>query len=71
VRDGDRIRLDSLAGTLEALVPEELWCARERLQAQPRAPTYGCGRELFSTFRSVVGDAESGASVCGTGVVPA
>ncbi len=64
VRDGDPIRLDSLAGTLEARVPEEIWCRRDAAQP-PAAPTHqGCGRELFSTFRRVVGDAESGALAC-------
>jgi phosphogluconate dehydratase len=63
VRDGDRIRLDSVAGTLEALVPEETWRAREPPHA-PAAATHGHGRELFGTFREAVGDAESGALAC-------
>jgi phosphogluconate dehydratase len=62
VREGDRIRLDSLAGTLEAEVPEEIWHRREPQRLD--RPAQGCGRELFSTFRRVVGDAESGAIAC-------
>jgi phosphogluconate dehydratase len=63
VRDGDRIRLDSVAGTLEALVPEQTWSAREPPLA-PAGATHGHGRELFGTFREAVGDAESGALAC-------
>ncbi len=65
VRDGDRIRLDSVAGTLEAQVPEEIWCRRESTGPQLALAEHGCGRELFGKFRKVVGDAESGALACG------
>jgi phosphogluconate dehydratase len=64
VRDGDRIRLDSVAGTLDALVCAQTWNAREPVQAAPDAAARGHGRELFSTFRRAVGDAESGALSC-------
>ncbi len=66
VRDGDRIRLDSVAGTLDALVCAETWSAREPACAAPGAAAHGHGRELFSTFRKAVGDAESGALACGS-----
>jgi phosphogluconate dehydratase len=63
VRDGDWIRLDSIAGTLEAKVAEEIWCRREP-PPQLEQDGHGFGRELFSTFRKVAADAESGALAC-------
>ena len=36
--------------------------ARVPVASQARDHTHGCGRELFANFRSVVGDAEAGAS---------
>jgi len=61
VRDGDLIRLDSFDGRLEAKVPLHTW--QQRVPAQPDLDgnAFGLGRELFSTFRAVAGDAESGA----------
>jgi phosphogluconate dehydratase len=64
VRDGDIIRLDSIAGTLEARVPQDDWAQRELPQPQLSAGAHGLGRELFGTFRAVAGDAESGALSC-------
>jgi phosphogluconate dehydratase len=66
VRDGDIIRLDSIAGTLEAQVPQESWVQRELPQPQLSANAHGMGRELFGTFRAAAGDAESGALSCFT-----
>ncbi len=61
VRDGDLIRLDSVSGRLEALVPEAVW--RERSVPAPdlRHGASGLGRELFATLRAAAGDAEAGA----------
>ncbi len=64
VRDGDIIRLDSLAGLLEARVPQAEWQRREPARAQLSANEHGLGRELFGTFRAAAGDAESGALSC-------
>jgi len=64
VRDGDLIRLDSLKGELEARVPAEVWQSREILPPALAASSQGYGRELFSAFRTVAGDAESGALCC-------
>jgi phosphogluconate dehydratase len=64
VRDGDIIRLDSIAGTLEAQVPQEHWAQRALPQPQLSANAHGMGRELFGTFRAAAGDAESGALSC-------
>jgi len=60
VRDGDVIRLDSVAGTLDVLVP------KDELDRRPAAPiahgrTIGMGRELFANNRARVSSAESGA----------
>jgi phosphogluconate dehydratase len=64
VRDGDLIRLDAEAGTLEALVPSAEWGAREHA-AMPESlrvsDAHGMGRELFSAFRRNALPAEEGA----------
>ena len=64
VRDGDRIRLDAVAGTLEALVPPQEWAAREpasRSAAEADGSAHGLGRELFAGMRRNVASAEEGA----------
>ncbi|MFI6732320.1 phosphogluconate dehydratase [Nonomuraea sp. NPDC050451] len=66
VRDGDMIRLDSAAGTLELQVPaEEL--ARRVPEGRPLsdAQWVGTGRELFAAFRRMAGHAEQGAGIFG------
>jgi phosphogluconate dehydratase len=62
VRDGDTIRLDADAGRLEALVATETLRARSAQAPHVEAAAEGFGRELFATFRQLVGTAESGAS---------
>ena len=49
VRDGDIIRLDARAGTLEVFVPADEFAARP-LPPQPMAAQGGSGRDLFSTL---------------------
>jgi phosphogluconate dehydratase len=64
VRDGDLIRLDAVAGTLEVLVPAADWDARtpaERPQALADAHAAGFGRALFGGMRRNVTTAEEGA----------
>ncbi|OAK63989.1 phosphogluconate dehydratase [Variovorax paradoxus] len=64
VRDGDVIRLDSLAGTLAVLLPEDEWAAREIAtlpEAQRNADGRGLGRELFAGMRRNALTAEEGA----------
>jgi len=64
LRDGDVVRVDAEAGTLEALVDAAEWRRRRDGAAEYSAPeAMGCGRELFSVFRRAVGGAESGASI--------
>ncbi|GAT64485.1 phosphogluconate dehydratase [Planomonospora sphaerica] len=64
VQEGDPIRLDSTAGTLELLVPAEELAARTP-QGAPLtdAQWVGTGRELFAAFRAAAGPAERGAGI--------
>ncbi len=64
VRDGDIIRLDGVAGTLRALVPDDEWAARETLAmpADLRSDGgFGLGRDLFAGMRRNALTAEEGA----------
>jgi phosphogluconate dehydratase len=61
VRDGDLLRVDAVAGTLEALV--EGFDAREPATPSLEANGHGVGRELFAVFRQTVGRADQGAGV--------
>ncbi|XVJ70279.1 MAG: phosphogluconate dehydratase [Rhizobacter sp.] len=64
VRDGDVIRLDAVAGTLQALVSEAVWAQREHaLLTAEHADinAHGLGRELFGGMRRLVRSAEEGA----------
>jgi phosphogluconate dehydratase len=63
VKDGDLIRIDAEKGTVDALVNEAEWAAREPATADLAAYHQGCGRELFTAFRRSVGTADTGASV--------
>ena len=64
VRDGDLIRVDAVAGTLDALVDTMTWAAREPAtigDAQAEAHAHDLGRELFAGMRKNVTSAEEGA----------
>ena len=64
VRDGDVIRLDAVAGTLQALVDPVQWAAREAAvlsDASAEDNGHGLGRELFAGMRRNVISAEEGA----------
>ena len=64
VRDGDVIRLDAVAGTLNMLVSAAEWDTRslEPMPADLRAANgLGMGRELFANMRRNVSIAEEGA----------
>ena len=64
VRDGDRIRLDAVAGTLDALVDAAEWAARAPAKISDAAAetnAHGLGRELFGGLRRNVLSAEEGA----------
>jgi phosphogluconate dehydratase len=60
VRDGDLIRLDAVAGTLDDLAPD--FATRTHATADLSANAFGVGRELFASFRRSVGPATQGAS---------
>ena len=60
VRDGDMIRLDTKAGTLD--IDADLG-EREPAPFRPNRQNEGLGRELFAGMRAQASDAESGASV--------
>jgi phosphogluconate dehydratase len=62
VRDGDRIRIDADAGTIDIDMPDAQWQAREPHRADLAANRTGMGRELFAMMRAQVGTAESGGS---------
>jgi phosphogluconate dehydratase len=64
LRDGDIVRVDGVKGTLQALVDEKEWAARETLkmpQALAEANAHGLGRELFAGMRHNALAAEEGA----------
>jgi phosphogluconate dehydratase len=60
VRDGDVIRIDARSGHLDVLVSAATLASRD--VAELHVGQSGCGRELFASFRQLVGSAESGAS---------
>jgi phosphogluconate dehydratase len=61
IRDGDTIRIDADAGSMEALVDAAEWNARAPESASLQANRTGLGRELFALMRTQVGTAEQGA----------
>ncbi len=65
LKDGDIVRLDANAGTLEAKVDAHTWAERECHVAELAPHHVGLGRELFSGFRHLASAADLGASVFG------
>ncbi|MDE3028498.1 MAG: phosphogluconate dehydratase, partial [Paracoccaceae bacterium] len=61
LRDGDVVRLDADAGTLEVLAAD--FANREPVTADLSANAHGIGRDLFDVFRRNVGPATEGAGV--------
>jgi len=64
VLDGDLIRMDAVAGTLQVLVDPETWHARIPATMPPElqaANSRGMGRELFANLRKHALKAEEGA----------
>lgn len=61
IRDGDLIRLDPVAGTLQVLEPD--FNTRQPEMIDLEANQRGMGRELFAHFRQAAGRAYHGASV--------
>jgi phosphogluconate dehydratase len=62
LRDGDPVRLDADAGTIEVLVDAAEFAARPAADP-PDREFAGTGRELFESFRRAVGPADAGASI--------
>lgn len=62
VRDGDIIRVDAEAGTLEVKVSPAEFAARQPATPDLSGNSHGCGRELFGMARQCVTTAEEGAS---------
>ncbi len=62
LRDGDPMRLDAIAGTLDVLIDPEVWAKREPAASDLARHQSGLGRELFGNFRAQVTPAEEGAS---------
>ena len=65
VRDGDLVRLDAEAGTLEVLVDAADFDNRPAALDDLSQSHILMGRELFGSFRNAVGDYEAGAGVFG------
>ncbi|TAN02983.1 MAG: phosphogluconate dehydratase [Rhodanobacteraceae bacterium] len=65
LRDGDVIRVDAEAGTLEAKVDAAEWAARAQTHVDLSAHHVGMGRELFAGLRNAVGSADTGATIFG------
>ena len=61
LRDGDLVRVDATAGTIDALVPD--FGARAPVTADLSANRHGIGRELFEVFRTHAGPAETGGAL--------
>ena len=63
IRDGDLIRIDADAGTLDVLVDAAEFAARRPATADLSKNNFGTGRELFASFRKLAGRADAGASI--------
>jgi phosphogluconate dehydratase len=61
VRDGDIVRVDAVAGTIEVL--EESFADRAPVSVDLSANGHGLGREMFEIFRNACGQASQGASI--------
>src|SRR6185437_16697669 len=65
LRDGDMLRLDADAGTLEFLGDEKELLSRTPATEDLRSQQIGTGRELFAGFRRLVTAADQGAIAFG------
>jgi phosphogluconate dehydratase len=65
LRDGDLLRLDAEAGTLDFLGDEREFFSRTPASEDLRDQHHGMGRELFAGFRRLVSAADRGATVFG------
>jgi phosphogluconate dehydratase len=65
IKNGDLIRIDADAGTLEVIVAAAEWEKRKPASADLSAKQAGVGRELFACFRQLAGRADEGGSIFG------
>ncbi len=65
IRDGDVIRLDAEAGTLEINVDTNEFATRETATKDLSGNSFGMGRELFAGMRALALRADAGASAFG------
>ena len=63
IRDGDVIRIDATAGSLEVKVDAKIFAARPLATVDLHANETGVGRELFQVFRRIASTADRGASI--------
>jgi len=63
LRDGDIVRLDARAGTLDVLIDAAEFARRPAQVLAGAGSEFGCGRELFGAFRQGVSGAENGATI--------
>jgi len=63
VRDGDVIRVDAVAGTLQVHVPSDEWESRENATTDLTPSHFGMGRELFAVFRNAAAPAHLGGGI--------
>ncbi|WP_134726564.1 phosphogluconate dehydratase [Paracoccus luteus] len=61
LRDGDVLRLDAVAGTLDCLAPD--FAARTPVAHDPAPSAQGMGRELFAAFRAHAAPVDQGAGI--------
>jgi phosphogluconate dehydratase len=64
VRDGDVVRLDSVAGTLTVKVSDDVLSQRTTSTPALEQNGFGTGRDLFRIFRTNAAAAEEGGGVC-------
>lgn len=63
IQDGDMIELDAIEGTLNVLVDDAEFRAREFANCDLSDNEFGMGRELFAAFRNIASNADEGAGV--------
>ncbi|MEP6017656.1 MAG: phosphogluconate dehydratase [Paracoccaceae bacterium] len=63
VMDGDLARVDAEKGSLELLVDAQELAARVPAEADLSTNEWGIGREMFASFRALVGASDTGAAV--------
>ncbi|WEX88079.1 phosphogluconate dehydratase [Sinorhizobium garamanticum] len=63
IQEGDIVRIDAIAGTIEVLVEDIALKTRVPAHIDLSDNEFGMGRELFAPFRRIAGTADNGASV--------